>query len=169
MPAAVVSPLPRGFCLRKADLTDAPKIALFNRQHFPWQSSPLWDSGEIKELMGRRLHYRLITTAADNIVSAGAAWIDPMKRNAEMCNFATAPRHRQRGFGRVLLTAVEDDLRRSGADAVFCFARSGVPAANELLYASGYTWSGTMVDHSLIGSQFEDLHVWCARLQGDSR
>ncbi|MDK2821144.1 MAG: beta-lysine N6-acetyltransferase [Clostridia bacterium] len=79
---------------------------------------------------------------------------------AEISDYATNPDYRGHGLMRILTSAIEDELKRSGIISIYSLARAISRGMNSALYKCGYTYRGKFINNCHICGKFEDMNLW---------
>lgn len=126
---------PAGVTLRELEWTDVPTLAALEQQLFAddaWSPQAWWS-----ELAARpRREYVLALDAAGAV--AGYAGLDLAGDTADVMTVATAPTHRGRGVGRLLLHELVRRARAHGVEAVLLEVRADNDAARRLYDRAGF-------------------------------
>jgi beta-lysine N6-acetyltransferase len=100
----------------------------------------------------------------DEVVACASADIVPQAQAAELTDCATLARCRGRGYMKVLLIDLMDDLRRMSYPTAFTMARARIPGINILFKQLGFKFCGQLSRSCRIGEGLEDINLWSRRL-----
>ena len=126
---------PTGIVLRDLEWTDLAHLADLEQQLFAddaWSEATWWS-----ELAGRPRRDYVVATAPDGTI-AGYAGLDVAGDVADVMTIATAPGHKGRGTGRVLLAELIRRATAHGAEAVLLEVRADNDAARRLYDRAGF-------------------------------
>ena len=151
--------LPEGFTLRPAHTGDAEELADLFLRVFPTYPFPISDPEYIRTTMQDNVRYFLITDGNDP-AAASSCEVDKENLTAEMTDFAVDPRFRGRGFARILLTEMEETMRREGIITAYTIARSASLPMNAVFAGAGYRFSGMLPNNTNISGSIESMNVW---------
>ncbi len=136
-----------GFTLRPANTGDAEDLAdLFGRV-FPTYPFPISDPEYIRTTMQDNIRYFVIKEG-NKIAAASSCEVDKESLTAEMTDFAVDPRIRGRGFARILLTEMEETMRKEGIITAYTIARSASLPMNAAFAGAGYQFSGMLQNNT---------------------
>jgi putative beta-lysine N-acetyltransferase len=165
-PTTTPAELPEGYSTRVADERDFGDLAGLYGEVFASYPYPITDAEYLRRTAASHVVYRVIRDASGQMVAAASAETNRPRRNAEMTDFATLPSQRGLGMARLLLEALEGDMRREGVPHLYTIARARSAGMNRVFANCGYEWTGTLVNNCHISGDFEDMHVWCKQTKG---
>ena len=134
------------------------------RSVFPTYPFPIHDPEYIRKTMSSHVLYCSITCGG-SIAALSSAEMDRKKQQAEMTDFATLDQWRKRGFARILLSFMEDEVRRQGTETAYTIARAVSPGMNLTFASCGYTYGGRLVNNTQISGSIETMNVWYKSLK----
>jgi putative beta-lysine N-acetyltransferase len=151
--------LPGGIQLKWCREEDCRKLAGLYRSVFPTYPFPLFDPAYLEYSMRHHVLY-ISAWFGEELVAAASAEIDIRMKNAEMTDFATAPRWRGHGLAGCLLEQLENRLRQEAIPCLYTISRSSSTGMNRVFAGAGYLFYGVLVNNCNIGGGFEDMYVW---------
>jgi putative beta-lysine N-acetyltransferase len=163
--SSAVPDLPVGYEMNLGKLSDAAEVAELYQAVFASYPFPITDPAYIRSTMESHVFYRIIRDASGALVAAASAEANPELSNAEMTDFATLPSQRGLGLAQHLLAALERDMEERSITNLYTIARARSAGMNRVFYNFSYELTGTLVNNCHISGQFEDMHVWCKRLE----
>ena len=161
-----LAPMPAGYRLLRAAPDDASDLGSLYRQVFRSYPYPIEEPDYLVSTMESHVVYRIIRDRDGELVAAASAETDADRANAEMTDFATLPSQRGLGLAQHLLVALERDMEEVEIPNLYTIARARSAGMNRVFYNHGYRLSGTLVNNCHIAGRFEDMHVWCKRIDG---
>jgi len=166
---ASVAPLPDGYRMRAAEPGDAEELAGLYSEVFASYPFPITSPDYLVETMRTHVVYRLVRDGSGRVVAAASAETSSALLCAEMTDFATLPDQRGLGLAQHLLAALEDDMQARAIVNLYTIARARSAGMNRVFYNFGYRFTGTLVNNCHIAGRFEDMHVWCKKLEAAGR
>ncbi|TJY41077.1 putative beta-lysine N-acetyltransferase [Cohnella pontilimi] len=157
--------LPQNFTLRAAALEDAERLAVLYRHVFPRYPTPMDDAAYIEKVIGDGTIF-YVSEHENSLVSAASAEINRVYRNAEITDCATLAEFRRHGMMRLLIRALEDDLRSRGIHCAYSLSRALSFGMNASLFQLGYRYCGRLTKNCDIYDKFEDMNLWVKVLPG---
>lgn len=155
--------LPEGFTLRPANTEDAGELADLFRRIFPTYPFPISDPAYIRTTMQDNIHYFVIKEG-NKIAAASSCEVDKESLTAEMTDFAVDPRFRGHGLARILLTEMEETMRKEGIITAYTIARSASLPMNAVFAGAGYRFSGMLPNNTNISGSIESMNVWYRKI-----
>jgi len=155
--------LPEGFTLRPANTEDAEELADLFRRIFPTYPFPISDPAYIRTTMQDNIHYFVIKEG-NKIAAASSCEVDKESLTAEMTDFAVDPRFRGHGLARILLTEMEETMRKEGIITAYTIARSASLPMNAVFAGAGYRFSGMLPNNTNISGSIESMNVWYRKI-----
>lgn len=116
---------------------DAPAIANLCREEIELGFGWRWRAGAIARMMARP-DTEVAVVRGPGDVMAGFGIMELGPEDAELILFATDPRFRRRGLGRLLLDFLEDEARDAGLESVWLHVRAENRAAVTFYEMKGY-------------------------------
>ncbi|QHZ47320.1 putative beta-lysine N-acetyltransferase [Bacillus sp. NSP9.1] len=153
------------FKIRRADAEDAPLMAKLYKDVFPVYPAPVFDHTYLEKLMAEGTVYRLAFDE-NKLIAAAAADINPALGHAELTDCAVLPSYRGSSLTKLLITALEADLKKAGIFSVFSIARAASFGMNASLYHLSYRYRGRLINNCLIYEAIENMNIWCKNLSG---
>ena len=156
-------PLPAGFIIRPATLTDAQGLSELYRQCFKVYPTPLQDPAYIQSCMqGDTLFY--VATFEGKIVSAASAEKNSREKHAELTDCATLPQFRKYGLIRNLLHLLEIEIIGLDYESIYSLARALSFGMNKALFQEGFQYTGRLIMNCYIFDKLEDMNLWVKRI-----
>ncbi len=155
--------LPEGFTLRPANTEDAEELADLFRRIFPTYPFPISDPAYIRTTMQDNVRYFVIKEG-NKIAAASSCEVDKESLTAEMTDFAVDPRFRGHGLARILLTEMEETMRKEGIITAYTIARSASLPMNAVFAGAGYRFSGMLPNNTNISGSIESMNVWYRKI-----
>lgn len=153
--------LNQGWNFKLADSSDLDEMAQLYNQVFDSYPNPIFDPEYLYKTMQENLVYGLIYDNNNNLVATASADTDPELKNAEMTDFATAPKARGQGAASYLLMELEEELAKRDYQSLYTIARSISYSMNKVFKQAGYEYTGKMIKNCHIGGKLEDMNLWC--------
>ncbi|MDN5362387.1 MAG: beta-lysine N6-acetyltransferase [Moorella sp. (in: firmicutes)] len=154
-----VPELPPPFYLKKVLPEEAPQLARLYGATFVSYPTPVTEVDYLYQSMAADTVYMAVFNG-DGLVSAASGVMDKDNLAAEISDCATRPEYRGQGLMRILIKALETELRAKGIITLFSLARALSLGMNSALYQSGYTFRGRFINNCHICGQFEDMNLW---------
>ena len=151
--------LPDNYLVRQATNDDCRRISDVLTAVFTSYPTPIDSAAAINQTMERGATY-MLAECQQQIVSVMSADIDSEHLVAEMTDCATVPEHRGRGLMQVLLTQMEDAMRRRGLRSLFTLARATSAGMNIAFARLGYDYQGRFINNCHIAGDWEDMNLW---------
>ena len=159
MKGRVTATLPGGYTMRIANESDTGSLAELYGLVFPVYPTPMDDPHYITKVMQEGTVFYVIEHGG-RIVSAASAEVNDVYHNAEMTDCATLPEHREHGFMKVLIQALEEELRCRKIYCFYSLARALSFGMNAVFYHLGYEYTGRMIKNCNIFDKLEDMNLW---------
>ena len=140
-----------------------PLLVYIYRSVFETYPSPLTNPDYIKSTMDRNIIYKLAIKDGKALAAASAD-IDRKHLNAEMTDCATKPESQGKGLMQLILSSLEEDLRKEGIMTAYTLARGMSIGMNRVFHRLGYEFSGRLINNCDIFGRFEDMNIWVKRL-----
>jgi beta-lysine N6-acetyltransferase len=140
-----------------------PLLVHIYRSVFETYPSPLTNPDYIKSTMDRNIIYKMVLKD-DCAMAAASADIDRKHLNAEMTDCAATPEVQGKGLMQLVLSNLEDDLRKEGIMTAYSLARGMSIGMNRVFHRLGYEFSGRLINNCDIFGHFEDMNIWVKRL-----
>ncbi len=153
------APLEEGYTFRDLEPSDAEELATLYGSVFPSYPFPIHDPAYIAGTMETHFRYFGIIDSEDRLVAASSSEMDRDNAAAEMTDFAVAPPCRGKGFARVLLQKMEEEMTKKGITTFFTIARLNSLPMNLTFLKLGYHYSGTLVKNTNISGRIESMNV----------
>jgi len=150
--------------LREATATEVEVIAACYDAVFETYPFPIHDPAHLRREMGAGTRYFAVWEAG---VPVAASAMEPggTPGSVEMTDFATLPSHRGRGFASRLLALMDEAAERAGTRIAFTIARAVSFGMNITFARRGYSFAGTLVNHTQIGGSIESMNIWYKALR----
>jgi len=158
--------LPDGFSLMHAHAGDAKEIAALYRSVFKTYPFPIFDPEYIHESMQEQIRYFIIRKS-HLLVAVASCEVDAANRNVEVTDFATDPKFRGMGLARILLHAMETEMKNDGILLAYTIARAISRPVNIVFAGAGYQFGGVLPNNTNICGSMESMNVWYKKLSGD--
>ena len=147
------------FKVEEASAVDTPELAHLFGKVFSTHPFPVSDPDYLRSSMGQSLRYYFIR--ADGLmVAASSLMLDHESGNAEMTDFATAPRYQGHGFSTRLMQKMEEDVKNEGLKMAYTIARATSYPINRVFSRAGYSYGGTLTNNTNICGNYESMNVW---------
>jgi len=147
------------FEFRKANQTDATKMAEVYSLVFDSYPFPVFDPEYIKETMSSNVVYFGIWKK-DKIIALSSCEMCLEEKNVEMTDFAILPEYRGYNFSNFLLEEMEKEMKKKEMNTAYTIARSNSFGMNSTFAKCGYAFGGVLVKNTQIGGKIEDMNVW---------
>ena len=157
------APSSDGITVRRCTPEDAPAMAELYRTVFASYPFPIDDPAYLLSTMKSHVRYYCIEQGG-TIVALSSAEIDAKSNTAEMTDFATSPDFRGRGAARLLLSTMEEEMRRTDTRCLYTISRGRSVPVNRLFGSAGYDFGGILINNTHIGGQLESMTVWHKRI-----
>jgi beta-lysine N6-acetyltransferase len=157
--------LPDGFSLMHAHAGDAEEIATLYQSVFKTYPFPIFDPEYIRETMQGQIRYFVIRKS-HLLVAVASCEVDAENQNAEVTDFATDPKFRGIGFARILLQAMETELKNERILLAYTIARAFSRPVNSIFAGAGYQYGGLLPNNTNICGSLESMNVWYKKLPG---
>ncbi|ETI68416.1 putative beta-lysine N-acetyltransferase [Neobacillus vireti] len=154
---------PKEYELRKAEESCAEELAALYRQVFQIYPTPLNHPEYVKKTMQEGTVYYVFFHQG-KIVSAASAEINAFYKNAELTDCATLTEHRKYGLMKIILQALEVELKGQGIFCAYSIARSLSFGMNAVLYQLGYAYRGRLMNNCFIYDKLENMNMWVKNL-----
>lgn len=151
------------FSLRKLEIKDSSKLAKLYKAVFKTYPFPIFDYDYLEKTMRENIIYFGIFEN-DNLIAASSCETDPKSQNVEMTDFATHPDYRGYGFGVILLSEMEEYMRKNNFLCSYTIARAMSAAMNITFAKLGYKFAGTLINNTDISGNIESMNVWYKNL-----
>lgn len=161
----VAHELPDGFSLMHAHAGDAKEIAALYRSVFKTYPFPIFDPEYIHESMQEQIRYFVIRKS-HLLVAVASCEVDAANRNVEVTDFATDPKFRGMGLARILLHAMETEMKNEGILLAYTIARAISRPINATFAGAGYQFGGMLPNNTNICGSMESMNVWYKKLSG---
>ncbi|SEO95813.1 putative beta-lysine N-acetyltransferase [Paenibacillus sp. OV219] len=155
--------VPASFVLRPAVGTDADELAALYGQVFQTYPTPMNDPAYIRHVMDEGTVFFVVVDDG-KLISASSAEINSVYHNAEITDCVTLPAYRGKGFMRLLIQSLEEDLRKRNILALYSLSRALSFGMNAALFQLGYEYTGRLTKNCDIYDKFEDMNMWCKQL-----
>jgi putative beta-lysine N-acetyltransferase len=149
--------------LRALDKTHVNEVARIYREVFKSYPFPIDNPDYIMKTMNEDVRYFGVEKDG-TLIALASTEIDRAGSNAEMTDFATLPGYRGNHLATLLLTAMEDKMKKAGIRTLFTIARLNSPAMNKTFIRQRYTYSGTLVKNTNIAGNIESMNVYYKHL-----
>lgn len=150
---------PNEYKLKKLSKEDANNLASLYRKVFQVYPTPLNDPQYIIETMNDgTVYYGFLLN--NEIVSAASAEVNSFYKNAELTDCATLQEHRKHGLMKILLEALEKELKSVGIFCAYSIARALSFGMNAALHQLNYQYRGRLMNNCYIFDKLEDMNVW---------
>lgn len=163
-PEGAAPAVKEGYTLEEATPQDAREMAAVFARVFTSYPTPLTDPLYLTELMETEEGLFRLVRQSGRLVSAAAAEVDWVNRNAEMTNCATLPEYRGEGLMAAMLADLEREMSRREVPCLFSIARATSTGMNLVLRRLGYQYRGRLINNCHIMGGFEDMNIWVKQL-----
>ena len=151
--------LPADCALRVAQPEDAKALAALYGQVFQTYPTPMSQPWYVEKVIREGTVFYIVEQAG-LLISAASAEINEAYRNAEITDCATLPAYRKLGLMRVLIYALEEELRSRNIFCAYSLARALSFGMNAALGQMGYRYYGRLTKSVEIYDKFEDMNLW---------
>lgn len=155
--------IPEDFSLVNGQPDDAADIASLYRLVFETYPFPVFDPEYIRKTMTENIRYFVIKKS-HMLAAVASCEIDSENRNIEVTDFATNPLFRGRGFARILLRAMETEMKQEGIQLSYTIARAIFRPINAVFAGAGYQFGGMLPNNTNISGSMESMNVWYRKL-----
>ncbi|SDO47692.1 putative beta-lysine N-acetyltransferase [Paenibacillus sp. yr247] len=156
--------VPVNCTLRIARMKDAEPLSVLYDHIFQTYPTPMNDPLYVEKTMREgTIHY--LVESSDQLISAASAEINTAYRNAEMTDCATLPAYRNLGLMRLLMHALEDELKVRRITCAYSLSRALSFGMNAVFYQMGYQYYGRLTKNCDIYDKFEDMNLWAKTLK----
>lgn len=152
------APLPSGFTVRNAALTDIPRLIKLYGDVFSTYPSPITEPDYLKKFIHN--NFFKVVLYEDDIVSAASLEVDREFLSAEVTDCVCLPEFEGQGLMYRLIYSLEQDARKAGLQNLYSIARARIPGMNAVLKKLGYDYGGRLVNNCTIGTGFESMNLW---------
>ncbi|MCL6571229.1 MAG: putative beta-lysine N-acetyltransferase [Bacillus sp. (in: Bacteria)] len=149
--------------LRMLDESNAIELSALYRQVFQIYPTLLHDPEYVKKTMKEGTSYYGVFHDG-KIVSVASAEINHVYKNAELTDCATVTQHRKYGLMKIILHALEGELKRKGIFCVYSISRSLSFGMNAVLFQLGYSYRGRLMNNCYIYDKLENMNMWVKNL-----
>lgn len=150
---------PEGISIRKLEESDIPSLAGLYRKVFRVYPFPIFDEDYLAETITNHIRY-FGAFIGDQLIAAASAEVDVINQNAEMTDFATLPDFLGKNISYFLLIEMEKAMNCEKLKTVYTIARAQSIGMNATFARRDYTFSGMLVNNTLIGDSIESMNVW---------
>ncbi|MCB9210398.1 MAG: putative beta-lysine N-acetyltransferase [Ignavibacteriales bacterium] len=147
------------FTTRILKKSDIDKLVDLYKNVFESYPFPIFESDYIEQTMESYIKYFGIFYD-DELVSASSSELDLNSQNCEMTDFATNPKFRGNGLATLLLSKMEEEVKKLSVKTLYTIARSQSPGMNITFSKLGYNFSGTLIKNTNISGRIESMNVW---------
>ncbi|MGE4214271.1 MAG: putative beta-lysine N-acetyltransferase [Anaerotignaceae bacterium] len=151
--------LSNGFTFRKAQPSDANKMAEVYSLVFDSYPFPVFNPEYIKETMNDNVVYFGIWNG-DQLIALSSCEMCLEDKNVEMTDFAILPEYRGYKFSHFLLEQMEKEMKKNEINTAYTIARSNSFGMNSTFAKCGYRYGGILVKNTQIGGKIEDMNIW---------
>jgi putative beta-lysine N-acetyltransferase len=155
--------LQEGFSLMHAHAGDTKEIAALYRSVFETYPFPIVDPEYIRTSMQGNIRYFVIKKS-HLLAAVASCEFDAENQNVEVSDFATNPLFRGRGFARILLHAMETEMKKEGIQLAYTIARAISRPINSTFAGAGYQFGGLLPNNTNICGSLENMNVWYRKL-----
>ncbi|UUZ95170.1 putative beta-lysine N-acetyltransferase [Paenibacillus sp. P25] len=156
--------LPPEFRLRPAAEADARALACLYAAVFEVYPTPMFDADYVRKVLVEGTVFYVIDCNG-SIVSAASAEMNESYRNAEMTDCATPPEYRKFGFMKLLLAALEQEMKHRRIGCVYSLSRALSYGMNAVFHQLGYGYTGRLTNNCYIFDKLEDMNLWVKALE----
>ncbi|MFO7869102.1 MAG: putative beta-lysine N-acetyltransferase [Bacteroidales bacterium] len=136
----------------------AEEISEVYKQVFESYPFPIFDPSYITQTMQDGVIYFGIFEDT-KLVAISSAEVDYTGQNAEMTDFATLPDYRGKKLAVILLSHMENHMKKMNIPTVYTIARLQAPAITITFLRNSYIYSGTLIHNTHIGGSIESMNV----------
>lgn len=151
--------LPQSYQLRMAVKQDVKALAELYGAVFKVYPTPMNEESYIRKVMEEGTIFYVIEFEG-RIVSAASAEVNERYHNAEMTDCATLPEHRKHGFMKILIQALEQELKQRNIYCAYSLSRALSFGMNAVFSQLGYEYTGRLTNNCYIFDKIEDMNLW---------
>lgn len=96
----------------------------------------------------------------NQLIALSSAELDRTNKNAEMTDFAVLPGYRGQNLAEILLTRMEEEMKKMQFKTLYTIARLQSPAMNKTFLRKGYHFSGLLKNNTNISGQIESMNIF---------
>ncbi len=156
--------LPEGYIMKPVGEEHLDALAELYKIVFDVYPFPIFDKAYLLETLKDHVRYFGVFKG-DELVAASSAEIDFENKNAEMTDFATRPDQRGKKLSYFLLKYMEEEMKKAEILTVYTIARAVSFGMNKTFGRLHYTFGGTLINNTQIGSSIECMNVWYKSLK----
>lgn len=142
--------------LTKSDVEQITKIYLEVFESYPF---PIYDPEYILKTMAENVHYFGVEKEG-RLVALASSEVDPVGENAEMTDFATLQNHGGNNLAGLLLSAMEEEMKKQNIKTLYTIARLNSIPMNKTFLRFEYEYSGTLVKNTNISGKIESMNIY---------
>jgi len=120
---------------------------------------PIFEEDYIKSTMKDNMKYFGVYYK-NELIAASSVEMDLPSQNCEMTDFATNPEYRGKGLATLLLSKMEEAVKKLSIKTLYTIARSHSAGMNITFSKLGYEFSGTLIKNTNIAGNIESMNVW---------
>ncbi len=147
------------FYIKELENKDIPNLVDLYKNVFDSYPFPIFDEDYIKSTMESHIKYFGVYDESE-LIAASSAEMDLTSQNCEMTDFATNPKYRGRGLATILLSKMEEAVKKLSIKTLYTIARSHSAGMNITFSKLGYEFSGTLIKNTNIAGNIESMNVW---------
>ncbi|KZE66021.1 beta-lysine acetyltransferase [Fictibacillus phosphorivorans] len=154
-----LSPLPKEYSIRMADVQDVKSLAELYREVFEVYPTPMDNPDYVLKMIQSGTLF-CVVEHEKKIVSAASADVNSMYHNAEITDCATLPTHRKFGLMKHLVNQLEKELFNRRIYCSYSIARALSFGMNAVFYQKEYNYKGRLANNCKIFDKYEDMNIW---------
>jgi putative beta-lysine N-acetyltransferase len=147
------------FNIEILSISDTEDMASLYRSVFETYPFPIFDPGYLRETMKDEVVYFGIRID-DELCAISSSEMNTKSNYAEMTDFAISTSARGLGLSKLLLDAMELEVRKHKITCAFTIARLKSFAMNKTFLRLGYTFAGTLNNNTQIAGNIESMNVF---------
>ncbi len=96
----------------------------------------------------------------EQLIALASADVDTEGKNAEMTDFATLPAFRGNNLSVILLSEMENEMKKQEINTLYTIARLNSVAMNKTFLKLKYKYAGTLIKNTNIAGKIESMNVY---------
>lgn len=137
---------------------DIEQITAIYRKVFETYPFPIFDPEYIIKTMSDNVLY-FGAVKDGELIALASSEMDVKGKNAEMTDFATLPNHTGNGIAKMLLMAMENEMKNREITTLYTIARLQSIPMNLTFLRLNYNYSGTLINNTNIAGKIESMNV----------
>jgi len=151
--------LPQDWHLKSLHYKDASNMACLYKKVFKTYPFPIHDEEYLKSTMKDNVNYFGIYKQ-DKLIAISSSETDKECLNCEMTDLAILPEYRGQNYSLVLLSEMEQKLKKQKFKVLYTIARAKSYSTNIAFSKLNYLYGGTLINNTNICGSIESMNVW---------